>query len=273
MDKSAIEQIQQNPTVAKLLSALSRTDEPVIALPGDYQLESLEIFMAGRSRFRGKLHTNSIGDYARYVTAHDCDGAACFIDESKMTANTIFNLGDADAPGHGDFIASLALKQTAEYQALLKLNGERCTQKDLAEWLEDWINHISFFDGEDHLIDTKRGISAIRKLTIEASRKEDHSAQNFAGSKSTLEKIEASSELGIPHEIQFRCVPYDGLSDRSFKCRLSIITGGAAPGLTVRIKRLEREQQEMADEFRNELTGRFDELKLGCYLGVFSPKA
>lgn len=270
MDKSAIEQIQQHPTVTALLRAVEATDTPIICLPEDFRVESLEKYMQFRSRFRGKMETDSIKDFVQYVSAHDAEGAGCFIDAEHMRAKTIFNLGTLDEPGHADFTAALALEKTAEYAALLKLNGEKRSQKDLAEWCEDWAPFITFCDADNNAIELKRGISAIRNLTIEASRKEDHNTQNFSASKSALEKIEARSEHGVPAGLEFNCVPYDGLNAQSFDCRLSILTGESAPKLVVRVRRLESRQQDIAAEFRAMLTDRFKPLKLDCYLGDFS---
>ncbi|STF30642.1 CPS-53 (KpLE1) prophage protein [Escherichia coli] len=55
---------------------------------------------------------------------------------------------------------------------------------------------------------------------------------------------------------EFKCVPFEGLKERPFKLRLSIITGDR-PVLVLRIIQLEAVQEDMANEFRDLLVEKF----------------
>lgn len=272
MDKSAIEQIQQSQTAEAMRSTINELGltTPLVAVPDDFKIQDLERYLDGRTRYRGKMSTVSISAFVEFCKHHDTDGARCFIDSEDMDATTVFNLGTEDAPGHADFSAFVRLKKTAEFQALLSVNGDQLSQKRLAEWMEDWKDHIQPYSGEGEPIEIVRAIAAVRRLEINASRKEEHEAQDFRASKSALESIEAKSDLGMPAGFRFTCVPYQGLDTRSFEVRLSILTGGDAPKLVARVRRLEQQEEQMGQEFLDKLANAFSDQKIETYMGSFS---
>ncbi|KMJ42614.1 hypothetical protein ABT74_06625 [Salmonella enterica subsp. enterica serovar Typhimurium] len=100
---------------------------PTALLPAGTGVESLERFALERFRFRGTMTTTSIEDFVRYSKgyASATEKARCFIDADHMTARSVFNIGTLDNPGHADNAASITLKQTAPFRALLQINGER----------------------------------------------------------------------------------------------------------------------------------------------------
>ena len=64
-------------------------------------------------------------------------------------------------------------------------------------------------------------------------------------------------------------MPFEGLAERSFKLRLSII-GGDRPTLVIRIVQLEAQQEDMATEFRDLLVGKFKDSQVETFIGSFS---
>lgn len=272
MDKSAIEQIQQAQTAEAVQTALDKVNlqTPVVVTPEKFDIQNLERYLAGRVRYRGNMSTISPEDFVRYCTDHDRTGAACFVDPEAMNAVTVFNLGTEEQPGHADYTAKLQLQKTAEYRAVLGIDGGKMSQKTLAEFLEDWGDHIQAYNAEGDAIALTKAISAVRRLTIESSRKEDHEVQDFKASRSALENVEARSDHGMPSGFRFTCIPYNGLAERSFELRLSVLTGGDAPALVARIKRLEAVQEEMGQEFMELLNDSFEDYELITYLGKFS---
>lgn len=272
MDKSAIELLQKS----EAISAASKTIEgialqkPLAILPGDFKVHDLESKLAGRVRYRGTMSTKSIRDYIAYVKQFGEAGSGCFVDADQMVATTLFNLGGIDNPGHGDFKATLGLDKTAEFKALLEINGQRQTQKDMAEFMEDYLAEITCYDAAGDAMDASRAIAAVRKVTIEATRKQESEENSFSAKRSAMEEIEAKSELGLPCGFRFECIPYNGLALRSFDLRLSVLTGGDRPMLVARIKRLEVQEQEMGEEFHSLLEQAFDSTEVETYIGSFS---
>lgn len=225
----------------QLDARLDAVNFPAVAVPANIGIKSLEGFNDGRYRFRGELETASITDFVKYASGYFEPGARCFIDADRMRAISVFNLGTLNAPGHADNKATLSLKRTSAYSALLNVNSEKKAQKELDEWIEDWADFLIGFDAEGNVIEAKKSAAAVCRITIEANSKADYEDEDFSGKRSVMERVEAKTKDIMPIAFQFKCIPYEGLAERAFKLRLSIITGDR-PILVLRIVQLEVEQ-------------------------------
>ena len=268
LDSGAIDKIQTLVLSQFVEEKLSSVDCPAAVVPAGASIENLERLSLERYRFRGKMQTASIDDFARYSTGYAVEGTRCFINADEMRAAAVFNLGTLDHPGHADNTALLALKKTAPFASLLSVNGDRHSQKELAEWLEDWAEYLLGFDADGQSIDAKKSAAAIRKITIESIQKADYEDQDFSGKRSLMESVEARTQDIMPVAFEFRCVPFEGLAERPFKLRLSII-GGDRPTLVLRIVQLEAQQEDMATEFRDLLVEKFKDSQVETFIGQF----
>lgn len=270
MDKSAIEQIQLSQAINAAQEAVAnqKLAYPLVSLPKDFETKSLERYLPNRVRFTGALNTKSVNDFAKFSLDNKEDGTKCFIDKDTASATVIFNLGNADKAGHADFKATLGLEKTAEYKALLGKHDTMLSQKQLAEFMEDWSSFITCFDKEGEVIFINKAIAAVRRLTIEANAKAEHEVQDFRSSRSALENVEAKTDTGLPAEILFQCSPYNELPEFNFSARISVITG-ETPKLSFRIKRLEKVQDEIMDAFKELVVSKLDG-QIPTYLGVFN---
>ncbi|WP_039913125.1 DUF2303 family protein [Cellvibrio mixtus] len=272
LDSSAIQEIRKADAVATANEAITKrlasNAKPVAVVPQDFSLVELEKFQPKRSRFRGQMNTTVINDFVAFVKAHQVKGESTgFIDPDKMTAKVFFNLGDANNPGHGDFTSVLSLDKSAELRALLNTANMNFSQKQFAEWIEDWVPNLEFLDSEGDILETRKVISAVRRVTIESSRKEDHEAQDFKATKSALESIEAKSESALPSLMKFTCIPYSGLDEQTFECRIALITAHEAPIFKIAIRQLETMQETISENFLDILNDRFVETDLELYRG------
>ena len=203
------------------------------------------------------------------LVAEAAGRARCFIDADNMRAVSVLNLGTIGEPGHADNTATLKLKKTAPFSALLSVNGERNSQKSLAEWIEDWADYLVGFDANGDAIKATKAAAAVRKITIEANQTADFEDNDFSGKRSLMESVEAKTKDIMPVVFEFKCVPFEGLKERPFKLRLSIITGDR-PVLVLRIIQLEAVQEEMANEFRDLLVEKFKDSKAETFIGTFT---
>lgn len=270
LDACTINKIQELTLSAFHLDPIKTTNCPAVIIPENHQIKSLEHLELGRSRFRGKLSTTSIADFVRYSSAHSegQPGARCFIDADNMCATSVFNLGTLANAGHADNTAAIALKKTAPFCALLAFNGEKSNQKRLAEWLEDWSDFLTAFDAEGKVLPIKQAVSAVRRITIESVQSADHEAADFSGKQSLMQSVEAKSKEIMPVAFEFKCVPYEGLSERRFSLRNSILTGDT-PLFVLRIVQLEAVEEEIANEFRDLLTEQFTGKSIETFIGNF----
>ncbi len=248
IDQAAIKELNKAQAISAAANAVTDQVETLVALPEDFKVHDLENYLVARRRARGTMQTSSVTDFAQYATTHKEEGAAVFVDADDMAAVAVLNLGTPDDPGHADNRAKLQLKKTAAYLAMKQhASGSGLKQATVAEFVEDWSEHITCFNDEGS-VSAPKAIAAVRKLTIESMRKLESSEQNLSASKSAFESVQATSADPIPTIIYFRCVPYVGLAERQFVLRLSIQTGGDKPTIVLRIVKAELHAEEMANE-------------------------
>lgn len=269
VDATAIDQIRKMVIADQMNAKLETVHCPSVAVPHDIKVQNIESLFSNRFRFRGAMRTTSIDDFSRYSTGFATEGTRCFIDACNMDAVTVLNIGTLDNPGHADNTATIKLKKTASYNALLNINGERNSQKELAEWLEDYADFITGFDKDGEVIQATKAAAAIRKITIEANSSADFEDNDFSGKRSVMESVEAKTKDIMPVAFEFKCVPFEGLKERPFKLRMSIITG-ERPVLVLRIVQIESVQEDIANEFRDLLVDKFKDSQVETFIGAFS---
>ncbi|WP_447043941.1 DUF2303 family protein [Vreelandella sp. H-I2] len=249
MDHQAIDRIQS--LVHAAMIGNPGTDVPTLLVPEGYALESLEKYQENPSRFRGTFSTESIEDYGNYVNAED--EARVFVDVDAMRAAAFFDLGNPGSPGHGEHRAYLKLEATGAYVACLQANGNSFAQKELAHWIEDWHHCITGIDSNGEDLTAKQLANAVRKIEIKATSERSHEEGDWNTKRSGMDALDATAGDATPDIIRFHCLPYEGLTYRTFEMRVSILTDDIKPKLKLRIIGLETAQEEMAKEFKHVL--------------------
>lgn len=269
LDNTAIQEIVNLSTAAFYPDPIKHTDCPAVLIPSGASTFDLEHLMVNRYRFRGDMNTTCIDDFAKYSKGYAGEGVRCFIDADKMRATTVFNIGTLAEPGHADNSAHLQLKKTSPFRSLLEANGTKYRQKTMAEWIEDWNDFLTAYDDKGEKMDIRQAAGAVRRLTIEAKRNADYEDQNMKASRSVMESVEAKSKDVLPSYFVFECIPFEGLPNREFRLRFSILTSDE-PVLVVRIIQLETHEEEMAKQFRDLLVGKFEGQQIETFIGSFS---
>lgn len=283
-DKEAIQELAQANAISAAADAVEDAigdgavviGHGIVGLPDTFKVHDLEQHMPNRRRARGTMTTAVIGHFAAYVTTHAEEGATVFVDKAKMQAVAVLNLGTPSLPGHADNRAVLELQQCAPYSALLNLlrlsANTGLSQRDLAEFLEDWDASISCAS-DDAEMPNKRAVEAIRKVTIDSARKVESTEGNLSAERSAFEKVAASSAgAPLPTSINFTCIPYHGLALRSFAMRLSVRTGDASKptlALTLRMVKAEQHTEDMAAELASHVAAALAD-KVPAYVGAYS---
>lgn len=230
------------------------TTTPTILVPEGFKVVNLEAYGAGRIRFRGVLSTSSLQDFADYVNDQaDTETFAGFVDPDEMSAQVFFNLGDVNAPGHADSYAVLQLHATAAYKALQRASGRTFSQRDLAEFLEDWHLQLKPQNEEGKDMTVVEAIANVRNIVIKAKSERGHTEGNFNASRSAMDEIEANSQESRVATIAFTLVPYEGLAEITALLRVSIHTGDDKPTLKLRWVGEEGQKEEIARDFKDVL--------------------
>lgn len=273
MDSTAVDRIADLGVQASRTNRLDTTTPAVILTNDDGQkIVSIEHLQEGRSRFRGALVTDSLEDFIIYTkdNANAEEGCSGFVNADQVAAKVFFNLGDVGFPGHGDWTATLKLKPTAEYAAMLQTINKKLSQRDVLDFAEDWAGNLTAIAADGQIIPAAKALTAIRKLTIKATAEATHTEKDFGARKSSLEEIEASSDDGLPYGFGFTAIPYAGLAQRSFTLRLSVLTNAEKPQLVLRAISLESAQEAIAQEFKRKLADGIGDAAT-LTLGTFTP--
>lgn len=291
MDSSAISLIQQTAIEAEKANRLD-THTPAMVLndaDGNQHIESLERFAAHRSRFRGTFSTASLQDFSQYVIRRA--GGRGFIQPDQLAASVIFNL-DVDSngtpvavtglstlipcAGHGDHRAHLSLKASPAYAALQVASKTQYAQKAFIEWLEDWWDYLAadYPEATDNSTNDplrmRQALNALRKVKVKASAEAVHTEKDFGASRSALEDVEASSDIGLPRGFWFTCKPSEDLDERVFYLRLGVLTGGEKPAFVLRWSKREADIEAIGQNFKAKLLDAISD-KATMLLGTFDP--
>lgn len=251
ISKEAISQLQNDATAAALL-AVSNGQATII--PQDYQLLDIEKYAATPRRFRGKFETGSINDFIRYANDNKQPDSGLFISDCGRKAKLIVDHGTPEAPKHGNHIALLTLKSTSAYDALLSQNGCKTTQQALAEWIEEWGEHIAIEDADGQTMSIAQATASIRKIEIKSKGERDFEEEEGMRKVSAMEQIEAKMRGQQPKTLRFTCVPFEGFGPIQAEIRLAVIASKDAPILSTRIIRLEALKESVNQQFKQILS-------------------
>lgn len=268
-DKDAIKALQEGESITAASTAVQAAKE-VVALPDSFTLHDVEHLQVSRRRARGMMATRFIVPFASYTEQHREAGATVFVDPENLTATAVLNLGTPTHPGHADNLAQLQLKRTASYSALCTIVQAQRSQVEIAEFLEDWQQVQCFNDSVE--VKRPQAIAAIRKITIDSSRKLESSEQQLGATRSAFESVQACSFEPLPTTLYFSCKPYADLAERQFVLRLSILTGDTKPKIMLRIQSPETHAEEMAAELVSLVAGAIDaEAAVPVLVGTYRP--
>lgn len=246
MELDTLKHIEKNETVKAINVDLTNNNKEFIAIPEGVKLESLERFSPNRFRFRGNFKTNSFTDFVKMILANPV--GACFVDAENLEANHIFNFGDFINAGHCDNNAVLTLRSGAAYSAVKVANSQKMTQIDFSQWFEEWRDFIEPFDEGGGALPFAGSLLAIKNIDIKQTKNSSSNVSNMGYELSAIEKIQAESAYKIPASFMFTCKPYESINQRSFKCKIGVITSDK-PTLFFRIEQIEIHREEIAREF------------------------
>jgi len=229
------------------ISAALSTHSGALALPEQFKLHNLEAFLPFRRRAAGKMASPYINDFVAYMASHRDEGCTVFVDADAMTATAVLDLGTPTKPGHCAHTAILKPSATAAYAALLAIINRQLSQKDMAEWLEDWSLFLQA-QSDGVPLEVRKAVSAVRDISVEAMKKAQSNVQALSTEQSVLESARASSSHTLPTHLLFTCTPYPDLQTRTFSLRLSVLLDDK-PRLILRPAAFEEQVEQMANEF------------------------
>lgn len=269
IEKTAIEHLQKSANMLELDQKLQEqnTNSPLMLIPTGFDVENLEQYMKLRSSYRFAFNTKSIKDFVEYSKEFDKEGAKCFVNSDSMSAKVIFDIGTEEAPEHQRNKAGLQLDKTSAYKKILSIHGDHMYQRDASDFIEDFGEFMTIATDSGEAMTIAQAANAINKITIEAARSLSSEVGDFSNSMSAMEREEVKGASKFPSKINFVCVPYLGLDKRDFTIKVSVLTGGDRPKLSFRIIQLEPQQEDIAEEFKENLVEKFADCELKTFIG------
>ena len=254
-----------------LIKANIAGDFAGVILPKDTAVHTLEQLQMYRNRFSGCFVTTLIPDFANYVNENG--EAVCFIEPTLPNAAAVFDLGTPDQPGHGVHTAHVQLDKTPSFTALQLFESGAHTQQACAAFLEDWREHVTATDTTGEEMDFKKAIAAIRRVTLDASKKADHSVGQLSANKTSIEQLDAHSNGSpLPGWITFSCSPFDGLSIYDFHLRVSLILRSDNIVFSLKASNFAQQRRAYQLEFMALIKASLDHSKNAVYIGTFKLK-
>lgn len=272
--KEALEHLLSNEVAASNALNAQTKGLPLLATPKNFDLKSIEHLQETRQRFRGLFSTASIDDFLNYSTNQELDNTSIFIDADNLKAEAIFDLGDTELPLHCDHRATYQPRKTAAYMAIHRIRNERLSQKDLTDFIEDWLDEaipvVVLPNGNHEPLRASQAINSIRTIKIEERSSQTHTEGNFSASRSAMDEIEASSNVDVlPDFLVFNIVPYEGFLSRPIHLKVNLLTGGDKPYFGLRWVGEEAQKEAISNELVETLQqGLPDGLKV--YRGEFN---
>lgn len=231
-------------------TATAKTDNGFLIVPSTYKVVDLDDFNDGPSRFREKFVTDHFESFASYWHDHASDESRIYVNKSTMSAKVCFDPGAPGAPSHRSHWAALGLTKTPMLNAMQEVSGKRLTQRQAAEFLEDWRVDLRALDADGNVIDLRKVVAAIRKFDVKGKAESGHVETSLATSKSAFASLEAGNKELIPEYIVANGEPYLGLPKQDILMRLFVhMKVDEAPTFSLSIVRPDSLQEVFAELF------------------------
>lgn len=225
---------------------------PVIATPAGVELRSLEPYLDFPIRNKNKFTTGTPTAFNEYANEYADDNSVLFIDDDKIRALAIFDYGTKSAANWKNNTALYAPEGQPEYEALLRINRQRLSQKTMAEFIEDYGYCIEGIDSKGDKLFYETLSQLIRNIKMLHTSHREHAVEDYSAGMTAMETIDAKSKDGaLPQGFIMTCSPHEEFEERAFSVRFSISTDKDNPRLIPRIISLDQHKQEMIAEARD----------------------
>jgi len=266
-DQNALTSLQA--LLAKDTDKLSESTINAVIIPEGTKVASLEHLEENPALFKSHFKTHSLDDFIEYSNKNANMTSQTYIDADNASAITIIDHGNETTPEWGYHKASINLKRTPAFSALLEMQDRKSKQLTLIDFLSDWEENIQFFDESDDVIDFKTALNRIRRLTIKSNQSAEFEQGDFKSNKSAMETVEIQSgNDNLPAYFIFKTPPHDLFEERQLKCQIRASSNDSELLIAYRIIALEAQKDEVAKEFKAKINDGMSDATI--YLGSVS---
>lgn len=243
---------------------------PILTVPNDWSLQSLEPFLPNPVRMRRHVTLHTMQSFIEYAKAHRTESTALFADESVMTLKAVFDYCDTskrDGAGWGDHAATFVCIQTNEWKTWMERNERLMSQSDFAQFLEDNLPDIVAPDGAT-MLEIAKNIEAKRKVDFSSAVRLENGDVQFKYQEHTEGTAQTASKgvIEIPSEFVIAIPPFRGSLRYRIKARLRWrIKDGGELQLWYH---LDRPHKDLEDAFNRVMEDVQASLDMNAYAGA-----
>ena len=247
MDAEGIEKI-----IALTLSNEVNEDDSFAVVQDRTSIISLEQFKQHPSRFKLNFNTNILSEFCRYIQDNsETQKPVIFINQDELSAEAIFDFGTVEKPSWQEHIAKLSLNKKPAIVALESLDKVKLTQTALADFIQDWLENITFYNSSNALIPTSEAIYAIQNIVVDSNKKAISSVMNMSAEAGSMEAVDIASKDGeLPAYFYLSAAPFEGFLETKYRCILRAHKDGSII-LSYRIMSLESIENSHAEQFKD----------------------
>lgn len=262
LSQEALEHIQKNAVALEVQGIL---EDGVVIVPQGYILQSTEQFLPEPKSFRGNYSTNNLPDFIEYLVGNKTNATAIFIGDDKVVG--VIDCGDAESPQWGKHTATLSLKKTPEYAAMLEAIRRKHNQKDFIDFVQDHGHVIMFADDEDVEISFVEGLRGLRKLSVSSLTNKSQQLTDFSTSMSldSATTVKNGSEKSVAAAL-LKTSGYNDLDEKIIKCPLRYSVEGQDIVIGIRIMQAAQFEQQLANEIAEKIKEGLPDVR--CYKGA-----
>lgn len=243
----------------------------IVYLNDDVSIHDLEKFQSQKRRMKGQFATTSFLALAQFAqstisSSLNNENPSCFIGNNG-NAKLIFNYGDMSNPLHQDLGASIQLNTTPVFDAIRKLKDSRLTQRELAEFIEDFNDYVTAIDASGNEINLNVAIGSIRNMTIESNKSVNQESSDFRDTSSAFASVEAKFKDATPAYLKFDIPAFNEIENRTFIFRISVMTSDDKIKLGLRCPKWDEVIESINIEFQEKLAADLSPLGVKTFIG------
>lgn len=262
--------ILENSALNHANSAIDKSKD-VLFIDKNTQIADLQKFSKTKRRMSGNFKTSSISALAEFAESTikespEIDTPSCFVGEDGK-ASLFFNFGSIENPLHQDLTGSVSLKKTAVFKAIEELKDRQLTQRELAEFIEDFNTCAVALDKNGDVILQSSAIASIRDMSIESQRNVGQTSEDYRDTASAFASVEAKFKGATPAYLKFTIQPFSEMSEYEFIFRISVLTTNDRIALTLRCAKWDEILEEVNAEFQEKLTEKLAPLNVKTFIG------
>jgi len=263
--KDALELIQA--INSSHIAKMDDIDIPAVIIPNNCAIKSLEHLEESPFAHIAKFNTHILDEFKDYSKQNIHESSAIYIDTKKMQATAIFDHGDNEVPLWGHQRALLTLLKTPAYGELLDYADNCHEQQTLIDFFQDWQANIQFYNKDGDVIDFKKAINLIRRITVNNKTSTESDQGDFNNKRSAMESIEVTAgDEQLPSFFNFMTEPYESFEQKIISCNIRALSNGSQASLKYRIESLQATTEDIANEFKYKIINKLPSARI--YIGT-----